>query len=53
MTDTHSELSGLSWFNWWASFASDLQCFWYFCESSCLLYLRFNFDLYGSKIMHL
>ena len=41
--------SSLSWFNWWVSFASDFQC-WYFCESSCLFYLRFNFDFYVSKI---
>ena len=33
-------------------FAPDFQC-WYFCESSCLFYLRFNFDFYVSKIMHL
>ena len=44
--------SGLSWFNWWVSFAPDFQCC-YFCESSCLFYLRFNFDFYVSKIMHL
>ena len=25
----------------------------YFCESSCLFYLNFNFDFYVSKIMHL
>ena len=25
----------------------------YFCESSCLFYLSFNFDFYVSKIMHL
>ena len=42
----------LSWFNWWVSFAPDFQC-WYFCESACLFYLRFNFDFYVSKIMHL
>ena len=34
------------------SFAPDFQC-WYFCESSCLFYLSFNFDFYVSKIMHL
>ena len=39
-------------FNWGVSFAPDFQC-WYFCESSCLFYLRFNFDSYVSKIMHL
>ena len=39
-------------FNWWVSFAPDFQCC-YFCESSCLFYLRFNFDFYVSKIMHL
>ena len=36
--------------NWWVSFAPDFQC-WYYCESSCLFYLRFNF-VYVSKIMH-
>ena len=44
--------SGLSWFYWWVSFAPDFQC-WYFCESSCLYYLRFNFDFYVCKMMHL
>ena len=44
--------SGLPWFNWWVSFAPDFQCS-YFCESSCLFYLRFNFDFNVSKIMHL
>ena len=34
------------------SFAPDFQCC-YFCESSCLFYLRFNVDFYISKIMHL
>ena len=38
--------------NWWVSFAPDFQCC-YFCESSCLFYLRFNFYFYVSKIMHL
>ena len=42
----------LSWFNWWVSFAPEFQCC-YFCESSCLFYLRFNFDFCVSKIMHL
>ena len=43
---------GLSWFNWWVSFAPEfLSC--YFCESSCLFYLSFNFDFYVSKIIHL
>ena len=42
--------SGLSWFNWWVSCAPDFQC-WYFCESSCLFYLRFDFDFYVSKIL--
>ena len=37
---------------WWVSFAPDFQCC-YFCESSCLFYLSFNFDFYVSKIMHL
>ena len=40
--------SGLSWLNWWVSFAPDFQCL-YFCGSSCLFYLRFNFDFYVSK----
>ena len=44
--------AGLSWFNWWVSFAPDFQC-WYFCESSCLFCLRFNFDFYVSKIIYL
>ena len=44
--------SGLSWFNWWVSFAPEFQCC-YFCESSCLFYLSFNSDFYVSKIMHL
>ena len=39
-------------FNWWVSFAPEFQCS-YFCESSCLFYLSFNFDFYVSKIMHL
>ena len=43
---------GLSWFNWWVSFAPEFQCC-YFCEPSCLFYLSFNFDFYVSKIMHL
>ena len=43
---------GLSWFNWWVSFAPEFQCC-YFCESSCLFYLSFNSDFYVSKIMHL
>ena len=30
--------SGLSWFNWWVSFAPEFQCC-YFCESSCLFIL--------------
>ena len=30
----------------------NFQCC-YFCESSCLFYLSFNFDFYVSKIMHL
>ena len=40
--------SGLSWFDWWVSFGPDFQC-WYFCESSCLFYLSFNFDFYVSN----
>ena len=43
---------GLSWFNWWVSFALEFQCC-YFCEPSFLFYLNFNFDFYVSKIMHL
>ena len=43
---------GVSWFNWWVSFAPEFQCC-YFCEPSCLFYLSFNFDFYVSKIMHL
>ena len=43
---------GLLWFNWWVSFAPEFQCC-YFCESSCLFYLSFNFDFYVSKIIHL
>ena len=35
----------------WVSFAQEFQCC-YFCESSCLFYLSFNFDFYVSKIMH-
>ena len=42
----------LSWFNLWVSFAPEFQCC-YYCESSCLFYLSFNFDFYVSKIMHL
>ena len=42
--------SGLSWFNWWVSFAADFQSC-YFCESTCLFYFRFNFVFYVSKIM--
>ena len=37
----------LSWFNWWVSFAPEFQCC-YFCESSCLFCLSFNFDFYVS-----
>ena len=33
---------GLSWFNWWVSFAPEFQCC-NFCESSCLFYLSYNF----------
>ena len=44
--------SGLSWFNWWISFAPEFQC-GYFCESSYLFYLSLNSDFYVSKIMHL
>ena len=36
---------GLSWFKWWVSFAPEFQCC-YFCESSCLFYVSFNFDLF-------
>ena len=34
------------------SFAPEFLCC-YFCESSCLFYLSFNFDFYVSGIMHL
>ena len=34
------------------SVAPDFHCC-YFCKSSCLFCLRFNFDFYVSKIMHL
>ena len=34
------------------AFAPEFQCF-YFCESSCLYYLSFNFDFCVPKIMHL
>ena len=43
---------GLSWFNWWVSFAPEYECC-YFYESSFLFYLSFNFDFYVSKIIHL
>ena len=33
------------------SFAPDFQCC-YFIESSYLFYVRFNFNFYVSKIMH-
>ena len=46
-----SPLSG-ALFNWWVSFAPEFQCC-YFCESSCLFYLNFNFDVYVSKTMQL
>ena len=42
----------LSWSDCWVSFALNFQCL-HFCESSCLFYLRFHFDFYVSKIMHL
>ena len=50
-------IMGLSWFNWcffffFFFFAPEFQCC-YFCESSCLFYLSFNFDFYVSYIMHL
>ena len=51
-TDLFHGYIGLSWFNWWVSFAPEFLCC-YFCESSCLFYLSFNFDFYVSKIMHL
>ena len=44
--------SGLSWFNRLVAFAPEFQCC-YFCESSCLFYLSFNFDFYVSKILQL
>ena len=34
------------------TFAPDFHCC-YFCKSSCLFYLRFNFDFYVSKVLHL
>ena len=37
---------------WWVSSAPEFQCC-YFCESSCLFSLSFDFDFYVSKIMHL
>ena len=49
--DTRLRL-GLSWFNWWVSFAPEFQCC-YSCESSCLFYRSFNSDFYVSKVMHL
>ena len=42
--------SGLSWFNWWVSFAPEFQCC-YFCESSCLFYLSFNLDFKDDAFM--
>ena len=50
--DNDSERVAAGGFNWWVSFAPEFQCC-YFCESSCLFYLTFNFDFYVSKIMHL
>ena len=47
----NAKSANISWFNWWVSFAPEFQCC-YFCESSCLFYLSFNFDFYVSKIMH-
>ena len=44
--------SGLSWFNWWVSFAPEFECC-NFCESSYLFYFSFNSDFYVSKIMQL
>ena len=45
--------SGLSWFSCRVSFALEFQCC-YFCESSSLFYLSFNYsDFYVSKKMHL
>ena len=52
MTISVSLRSGLSWFNWWISFAPEFQCD-YFCESSCLFYLSLNSDFYVTKLMHL
>ena len=52
MTSLRQVLDRLSWFNWWVSFAPEFLCC-YFCESSCLFYLSFNFDFYVSKIIHL
>ena len=50
--EAEGEGLGLSWFNWWVSFAPEFHCY-YFCESSCLFYLSLNSDFYVSKIMHL
>ena len=44
--------SGLSWFDWCVSFAPEFQCC-YFCESSCLFYLSFNFDFYVQRARNL
>ena len=41
-----STKTSVSWFNWCVSFAPEFQCC-YFCRSSCLFYLSFNFDFYG------
>ena len=51
-TNQPNRRSGLSWFNWWVSIASEFQCC-YFCESSCLFYLIFKSVFYISKIIHL
>ena len=46
----YSETKLINWVS--VSFAPEFLCC-YFCESSCLFYLSFNFDFYVSKIMHL
>ena len=52
VTDESCLGSGLSWFNWWVSFAPEFRCC-YFCGSSCLFCLGLNSDFYVSKIVRL
>ena len=53
---TDNSVKGLLLFfgptKWRFRLAPEFLCC-YFCESSCLFYLSFNFDFYVSKIMHL